>query len=234
MRQTFILIALLVGALSLHAQTAKEWRDSVSVLSKMIDAKPLDMELRMRKAEANINLEQWTYAMDEYNNILDRNPHHIGALYFRGYVNSKLQRWAFARADYEEVLKLEPMHKGSLTGLAYAYLYDNQQVEAFDVANRMVDAHPDDPTVYITRADIEKERGMRDFAIEDINKAIEIETERFKQQNRPLNLGDDLSQYISAKLHILDKKKQKDEIQSTINLARELGLSKAAAETLLH
>ena len=45
------------------AQTPQEWRDSVSTLMTQIKKQPKDTDLRLRKAEANINLQQWDYAV---------------------------------------------------------------------------------------------------------------------------------------------------------------------------
>ena len=86
MGKIFLFVAF-VFCLSVNAQTQQQWKDSISVLSKKIELNPKSLELRMRKAECNIALEQWQYALDEYSNILDLHPTHIGALYFRAFVN---------------------------------------------------------------------------------------------------------------------------------------------------
>lgn len=110
MRILIIVITLFLSTVHASAQTAQEWRDSLSYLSQLIECNPKSLELRMRKAEANIALEQWQYAMDEYSNILDLYPTHLGAFYFRAFTNVKLRRYAFARLDYEQVLKLSLIH----------------------------------------------------------------------------------------------------------------------------
>ena len=120
MRILIIVITLFLSTVHASAQTAQEWRDSLSYLSQLIERNPKSLELRMRKAEANIALEQWQYAMDEYSNILDLYPTHLGAFYFRAFTNVKLRRYAFARLDYEQVLKYAPEHEGALTGLVRA------------------------------------------------------------------------------------------------------------------
>ncbi|MBQ1958378.1 MAG: hypothetical protein II353_05900, partial [Alistipes sp.] len=65
---------MLAFSLSVNAQTQQQWKDSISVLSKKIEQNPNSLEYRMRKAECNIALEQWKYALDEYSNILDLYP----------------------------------------------------------------------------------------------------------------------------------------------------------------
>ena len=47
------------------AQTPQQWRDSVSTLMEQIRLNPENTGLRLLKAEANINLQQWEYAVAE-------------------------------------------------------------------------------------------------------------------------------------------------------------------------
>ena len=60
----------------------QEWRDSISTLIEAINKNPSNTDLRLKKAEANINLSQWEYAVQEYGYVLrldNRNlaVHHI-------------------------------------------------------------------------------------------------------------------------------------------------------------
>lgn len=53
------LVVLPLLADSASGQTSKQWRDSVSVLIEQINLNPNNLELRLKKAEANINLQQY-------------------------------------------------------------------------------------------------------------------------------------------------------------------------------
>ena len=57
MRILIIVITLFLSTVHASAQTAQEWRDSLSYLSQLIERNPKSLELRMRKAEANIALK---------------------------------------------------------------------------------------------------------------------------------------------------------------------------------
>lgn len=217
-------ITLLFCSMCTNAQTTKEWRDSISTLSKLIDLKPRDLELRMRKAECNIMLEQWKYALDEYSTILEYHPGHIGALYFRGYVNRKLRRYSFARLDYEEVLRFEPGHKGALTGLILTNTEDNHLLEAFDDANRLVELYPDDSEVLMTRADVEEVRGMNALALDDIDKAIDIERRKHEENKKHITIDDNISFYAMQKISLLKKTGDKKGIEATKKLMKQLGV----------
>ena len=58
-----LLITLFMYGICAQAQTPREWRDSVSVLIEAINKAPQNISLRLLKAEANINLQQWDYAV---------------------------------------------------------------------------------------------------------------------------------------------------------------------------
>lgn len=204
--QKSLLIILFVCCLgSVNAQTAKEWRDSVSYLSQLIEQNPKDLELRMRKAECNIMLDQWQYALDEYTNVLDLYPTHIGALYFRAYVNKHLKRYAFARADYEKVLTYEPGHEGALTGLILTNVEDNHLTKAYDDSNLLVELYPGKPKSYATRAQVEEAIGLIDTAIADVTTAIEMEGEKLSSNTR-LSAQDEYVQYVINRISLYRKK----------------------------
>lgn len=205
MRQTILLFTLITATLSTSAQTMQEWKDSISVLSKMIENHPRDLELKMRKAEANIALEQWEYATDEYSSILDIYPTHLGALYFRGYTNYKLRRYGFARQDYESVLKYEPRHMGAFMGLIRTNLADGKTQKAQDQADFLVGLYPDSATVYVFRAEVEAERNMIDLAIQDYSTAIRIE-ERNIGINQRLTGEEDYTNNIICRMELYRKK----------------------------
>lgn len=159
----------------------------------------------MRKAEANIMLEQWQYALDEYSSILDLYPTHIGALYFRAFVYNKQKKYAFARVDYEKVLGYEPDHMGALTGLIFVNMADNRKLEAFDESNHLVTLYPDKACVYAVRSQVEDSRGMVDMAIDDISMAISIE-EKDMEPNHRLSFDEDYTQYVIQRIALYEKK----------------------------
>ena len=65
MRPLLLSLLLLLTAPS-YAQTAQQWRDSLSVLNSLIDRQPRSTDLRLRKAAVNIQLGQWDYAAGAY------------------------------------------------------------------------------------------------------------------------------------------------------------------------
>lgn len=221
MRKIFLFLVI-VCSVSAAAQTQKEWKDSITWLNQLIEQHPKSLELRMRKAEANIALEQWQYALDEYTNILDLYPTHIGALYFRGYVNHKMHRNTFARADYEQVLRYEPDHKGALTGLIMANTDEKQLNTAYDQANHLIELYGQDAACYITRAQVEEAMDKFMLAAEDVTTAINLEGDKMSD-NQSLSLNDTYTQYVlyrielyRKQMNVIKKKKSDDELLDKI------------------
>lgn len=77
-----VLIIVLFWTVCASAQTPKQWRDSISVLIEQINLHPKNVDLRLKKAEANINLSQYDYAAEEYSKVLKLDERNLAALYF--------------------------------------------------------------------------------------------------------------------------------------------------------
>lgn len=192
----------------------------------MIELNPKSLELRMRKAECNIMLEQWQYALDEYSSILDLYPTHLGALYFRGFVNEKLHRYGFARNDYRQVLRYEPDHEGALKGLILVDIADKKWQDAFDGANHLIELYPDNTANYALRSQVEEGRGMLDLAIDDINVAIERE-DKILSANYRLSYNDNFTQYVLQRIHLYKKlkgKKNRKLVEKDIQMLIDRGI----------
>ena len=93
----FLLTSFLFPLTSVHSQTRQQWRDSLEVLNARIAKDPGNLNLHLLKAEANINLEQWDYALAEYGKILHTDNQNLAALYFRAYVHIQQHHYDLAR-----------------------------------------------------------------------------------------------------------------------------------------
>ena len=145
MHRKLILISLLMGSLCASAQTPQQWRDSVSVLMEQIRLHPNSIDLRLRKAEANINLMQWDYALEEYGRVLRMDSRNLAALYFRAYCYGKQHHYDLAKADYEAFLTIQPQHLEAHLGLAHVLQKMERKTDTMDELNRIVQLFPDRP-----------------------------------------------------------------------------------------
>lgn len=229
MKRVFFSFTLLLLTIGAKAQNQQEWRDSVSSLSAMIERYPSNILLRLRKAAFNIELGQWKYALDEYSNVLALDPNNLTALYYRGFVNQHLGRYSFARQDYECILKMEPLDIHALMGLILTNLADNHITQAFDDANRLVNISPDNAEALATRAEVESQLKMTEAAIEDIEKAIEIEDVKV-QQKYPTSIDDNITSYQLMAFSLYIKQGNKHKAVKSLEYLIKNGLPKAYLE----
>lgn len=157
------------------AQTAQQWRDSLSVLSLQIENSPTSLDLRLKKAAVNINLGQWEYAIDEYSTVLRIESANLAALFYRAYAYVNLRRYELALNDYERFLDIAPFNMEARLGLVHTYRKLNRMGEAIDQVNMLVEHFPDSAVAYAVRADLEKERKAYDAALYDWDKAISLQ-----------------------------------------------------------
>lgn len=160
---------------SIAAQTRSDLRDSLTIASEQLAFHPDSLELRMKKAAWNLQLDQWQYARDEYDYVLSRDKDNIAALFYRAYANERQKRYKFARLDYEHLLSLVPGNFEASLGLALLNQKDNRYTEAFNQINLLVAQYPDSAVAYAARGGIEEERKMYVPAEFDYSKAIELD-----------------------------------------------------------
>ena len=153
------------------AQTRKEWRDSLEVLSASLKKDPNNIDLRLRKAEADIQLEQWDYALAEYGRILRADERNLAALFFRAYVHEKQKHYDLAKVDYESFLAIEPLHLEARLGLAHVLQKMGRRQDTTDELNRIVQMFPDSADAYAARAAYETEQQQYEVALFDWEEA---------------------------------------------------------------
>lgn len=163
---------LALASLSSIAQERSQLRDSLSKALATLAYHPDSVDLILKKASWNIELGQWQYAKDSYDDVLRLEPYNPAALFFRAYANEKLNRLNFARLDYETLLTIVPGNFEAQLGLALLNFKDKHFTEGMDMANRLVSQFPDSAVAYAARAGMERERGMTELAEYDYTEAL--------------------------------------------------------------
>lgn len=222
MKPVFVYLFLfLASAANVSAQTStstmltrQQLRDSLAVASEQLSYHPDSLDLRLRKAGWNLQLEQWQYAHDEYDYVLRREPYNLAALFYRAFVNEKQQRYKFARLDYENLLSIVPNHFEARLGLALLNDKDNRYTDAINQINLLVMQHPDSAVAYAARAGMEVERKMYAPAEYDYGKAIEL---------APSNID-----YLLSRANVRIIMKRKLEARDDLDRMVRLGVSRAS------
>ncbi len=154
---------------------AKALRDSLAAATNILAYHPDSIDLRLKKAAWNIQLEQWQYAKDDLDKVLFLKNTNIAGLYYRAFVNEKLKRYNFARIDYQNLLLLVPGNFQAQLGLALLNEKDSHHTEAYDGLNNLIEQYPDSAIAYAARGGLEKERGMLELAEYDYAKAVSLD-----------------------------------------------------------
>ena len=164
----FLLLIVLCG----QAQDKQSLRDSLAAATEALAYHPDSVDLRLKKAAWNVELEQWQYAKDDYDRVLRKEPDNVAALYYRAFVNEKLGRYNFARLDYQNLIRLVPGNFEIQLGYALLNQKDHHYTEAMDQMNLLVSQFPDSALAYAARAGMEVERGQYELASYDYEEAI--------------------------------------------------------------
>ena len=170
-----VFVILCSVPMSSMAQSKQQLRDSLKAASELLGYYPDSVDLRLRKAAWNVQLEQWEYAKSEYDKVIMRYPENITARYFRAFVNEKLKRYDFARLDYQSVLTVVPGNFEARLGLALLNYKDKHFTEAMDQINQLVNQYPDSAIVYAARGGFEQESGKLELAEYDFKEAIRLD-----------------------------------------------------------
>ena len=210
MKKLILLLIAVATTQTTTAQTAQQWRDSLTVLNRMIDREPRSTDLRLRKAAVNIQLGQWDYAIDEYGKVLMIEPDNPAALYYRAYCLTNQRQYAMARSDYEAFLRKMPTHMEARLGLATVYARMGCVTDARDQYNQMVEMFRDSVVCYVARAVFETSQQQYDVALYDWDEAI---------SRQPQNVD-----YVASKVDLLLKLERRKEALEELEKALQRGV----------
>lgn len=163
---------LFVLPTSVKAQDNQALRDSLAKATNTLAYYPDSIDLRLKKAAWNIQLEQWSYAKDDLDKVLFLNNTNIAGLFYRAFVNEKLRRYNFARLDYQNLLVLVPGNFQAQLGLALLNEKDKHFTEAYDGINSLIEQYPDSAIAYAARGGMEKEKKQLELAEYDYAEAL--------------------------------------------------------------
>ena len=150
----------------------KQWRDSLEVIKKQIEASPDSVILRLNKAAVNLHLLNWEDAVNDCGDVLSKDNSNLSALFYRAFANNNLRRYDLAKNDYEKFLSIAPDNMEARLGLAYTYIKLERNNDALDQMNNLVEMFPDSSVVYAARGELEKEVKLYEPALYDFDEAL--------------------------------------------------------------
>ena len=139
-------------------QAQENWRDSLTAINKQIAQSSWSTDLHLRKANANLQLKQWQYAVDEYGLVLLKEPHNPAALFYRAYAYTHLRRFDLARNDLSDLLIVLPHHFEARLSMAVVQQQLGRKQDALDHLNQAIQQCPDSAVAYAARANLDRTR----------------------------------------------------------------------------
>lgn len=169
-----IVLSFIICHISFSPVRAQNWRDSLTVLNKQIAQSSWSTDLHLRKANANLQLKQWQYAIDEYSLVLQREPKNPAALFYRAYANTHLRRFELSRNDLNDLLSFAPTHFEARLSLAVVLQQLGRKQDALDQLNQTIQQHADSAVAYAARANLERDMKQDEVALYDWQRAEEL------------------------------------------------------------
>lgn len=232
--RTLLLSVLLVVSGACAAQSQRALRDSLALISGLIEAHPQSMPLQLRKASLCIELSQWPQALQAYDRAVEiydsagtaakaaAQASYLAARYYRAYVYNHMLRYDDAERDYHAVLHAVPDHYNALVGLTYNDLDRGRVQAALLTSERLLLQWPDTAATYAVRADVEAKAGAYDAALLDIEQAIALETAAGVPY--PLTADDNLAVYRQTAIRLYRAAGRLREAEEQRKVLRQLGI----------
>ncbi len=170
----FWLLAQPANSQQLTANSQENWRDSLTAINKQIALSQWSTELHLRKANANLQLKQWQYAVEEYGLVLQHEANNPAALFYRAYAYTHLRRFDLARNDLNDLLIRFPHHYEARLSMAVVQQQLGRKQEALDHLNQVIQQCPDSAVAYAARANLERDMKQDEAALYDWQKAEEL------------------------------------------------------------
>lgn len=109
------------------------------------------------------------------NTIIEKDPVNAEAYMLRGNINSAQEKYEPALADFEKALEIKPEYLEAIYGKALTLFFKDEIKEASDLIDDALKSHPDYASLYYCRGLIQNTREKYAKAIDDFNKAFDLE-----------------------------------------------------------
>lgn len=149
--------AMLFSNLGLVQRRLGEYDKALESYSFALNFAPLAVPILLDRAAINLEMGNTDRAYTDYCQVLDEDKQNKEALLMRAYIYVLRRDYPAARIDYNRLLEIDPQSYSGRLGLATLEQKEGKFKEALEILNKMITATPEDATLYIARADVERE-----------------------------------------------------------------------------
>ena len=159
--------AMLFSNLGLVQRRLGEYDKALESYSFALNFAPLAVPILLDRAAINLEMGNTDRAYTDYCQVLDEDKQNKEALLMRAYIYVLRRDYPAARIDYNRLLEIDPQSYSGRLGLATLEQKEGKFKEALEILNKMITATPEDATLYIARADVEREMKHEDLDLEE-------------------------------------------------------------------
>lgn len=167
--------ALLFSNLGLVQRRLGKLDKAVESYSFALNLAPHAVAILLDRAALYLELGENNRAYVDYCQVLDKDKKNKEALLMRAYIHTLREDYSASRADYKRLLEIEPLSYNGRLGLATLAQKEGKYSEALEILNRMIVELPEDATLYVARADVERTMKYESLALVDLEEAIRLD-----------------------------------------------------------
>lgn len=147
---------------------------SIQYFNQVIGVKPYLAQPYFYRAIAKLNLEDYNGALQDANEAIERNPFITDAYEVRGVAAQNLGKYQEAIDDYDKALGMLPDNRGIMYNKALAQSEMKDYKGAHETLGKLISRYPAFDNAYLGRARVFIAEGDTVSALNDIDKAIDI------------------------------------------------------------
>lgn len=167
--------ALLFSNLGLVQRRLGEFDKALESYSFALNFAPLAVPILLDRAAIYMETGKADRAYTDYCQVLDEDKRNKEALLMRAYIYVTRRDYPAARIDYNRLLEIDSQSYSGRLGLATLDQKEGKFREALEILSKMIVESPDDPVLYIARADVEREMKHDELALVDLEEAIRLD-----------------------------------------------------------
>ena len=166
--------ALLFSNLGLVQRRLGRYDDALQSYTYALNIAPNAVPILLDRAAIYMEKGMTDRAFLDYSEALESDKGNKEALLMRAYIYTVRRDYKAARLDYDRLLELDSKSYAGRLGLATLEQKEGKCREALELVNKLLVENPDDATLYVARADIEREMEHLELALVDLEEAIRL------------------------------------------------------------
>lgn len=166
--------ALILSNLGLVQRKLGHYDKAVESYTLALNLAPLAVPILQNRASIYLEQGLQDKAYVDYCQLLDVDKKNVEALLMRAYIYVLRRDYNAARIDYNHLLNIEPDSYNGRLGLATLHQKEGKHRESLDLLNKLLVEFPNDATLYVARADVERDMKHDDLAVMDLEEATRL------------------------------------------------------------